>query len=215
MENGEQLATVLACAALVFGLIGMVLPEASVDVDSPMASNGSLVPTRWDDLNFPALVLSKEADFGPTLGNISTSSVETLMFNGVDKMNMVFMSSEILHSYKEGSNITPHIHWMPTTSGAGNVEWWLQYAWLSVNGTYSLTTSVNVTQAAGGVAWKHLYIDFPAVNGSGQLIGSQIFFKLYRNPLAAVDTYGADAALMSFGIHFEMDTIGSSSQLSK
>jgi hypothetical protein len=188
-----------------------------INTNQPIiASNGSLVPVRWDDLNFPALSLAKSANLAPTQGAIfATGSIQGLLFDGATQVNEVYGSGEILHSYQQGTNLYPHIHWMATTTGAGNVTWFLEYALANVNGVYSTPTIISVSQATTGVAWVHMLSNFPTINGSGLLIGSHITFRLYRNATAPSDTYTDNAALESFGIHFDMDTVGSSQIASK
>lgn len=170
----------------------------------------------YDDLNFPALSLTKSASLTPTLGGILASgSIQGLLFNGATQVNEVYSSGEILHSYKQGSNLYPHVHWMSSTTGAGNVTWFLEYSIANVNGAYGAPNTINVTQATTGAAWVHRLAELPAIDGSGLTIGSQIVFRLYRDANAANDTYTDNAALISFGIHYQMDSVGSSSVSSK
>jgi hypothetical protein len=175
------------------------------------ASNGSLVPTRWDDLNFPALSLAKSANLAPTQGVIFASgAIEGLLFNGATQVNEVYGSGEVLHSYMEGSDLHPHVHWMATTTGAGNVTWYLEYSVVKVTGVYSAPVTISVSAATTGTSWTHILTNFPTISGTGLTIGSQIAFRLYRNATSPSDTYTDNAALLSFGIHMEMNTVGSS-----
>jgi hypothetical protein len=170
----------------------------------------------WDDLNFPALSLAKSAANAPNQGLILASgSIEGLLFDGVNKVNEVYSSGEILHNYKQGSDLYPHVHWMASTAASGNVTWFLEYDVVSVLGVYSAPKTMNITQSTTSVAWVHHMAEFPAINGTGLTIGSQIIFRLYRNATDPTDTYGANVALLSFGIHYQMDSIGSVSRTQK
>lgn len=231
---------VTALAIAVIAIAGLVLPLSSdaslndlndVDVVDVVANqtliyNGTSWVNQnqtspfsvdgWDDLNFPAWSFTKSASLAPTLGGILASGgIEGLLFDGSTQVNEVFSGGEVLHSYKQGSNLYPHVHWMASTTAAGNVTWFLEYSVANVNGGYSAPTTINVTQATTEVAWVHKLAEFPIINGTGLSIGSQIAFRLYRNATASSDTYEANVALLSFGIHYQMDSVGSSSRASK
>lgn len=118
-------------------------------------------------------------------------------------------SFEILHDYKEGTNIVPHIHWAPTTAGVGNVKWQLRYMWVNRLGTFSGGATIDVTEAAGGVAWVEHRSSLPAITGTGKEIGSRFVFNLFRDATDAADTYTDAAAVFDFGLHYEKDTLGS------
>lgn len=173
---------------------------------------GAVLPAvdGWDDLNFPALSLAKSANLAPTQGAIlSSGGIQGLLFDGVNQVNEVYGEGEVLHSYKTGSDLYPHVHWMPTTNDAGNVTWFLEYAVVDVNGVYGTPTIISVTEAASGAAWTHQRADFNFIDGSNLVFGSHFEFRLYRNATAPTDTYAHNAALISFGIHYQLDSVGS------
>lgn len=177
---------------------------------APFAVNG------WDDLNFPALSLAKSANLAPSQSVIFASgSIEGLLFNGATQVNEVYGSGEVLHSYKQGSDLYPHVHWMASTADAGNVTWFLEYTIADANAVYSAPITISVTQATTSAAWVHRLAEFPAINGTGLTIGAQIAFRLYRNATTPTDTYTANAALLSFGIHYQINSVGSISRISK
>ncbi len=244
-KTNTGLCVVALVMAIVALFAGVVLPEAAniavdlalgdlnnVDLTGPVANqtltyNGSqwvnttpdtYVNTTfgYDDLNFPALSLAKSASLTPNQAVVFASGgIQGLLFDGSTQVNEVFGSGEILHSYEQGSDLYPHVHWMPTTTDEGNVTWFLEYNVVNVNGVYSTPVTVNVSQSVNGTAWIHRVADFPAIDGSGLVIGSQIVFRLYRNATDVTDTYTANAALLSFGIHYKLDSVGSVNVSSK
>jgi hypothetical protein len=116
---------------------------------------------------------------------------------------------EIQHDYKEGTNLTPHLHWYPTTNDAGNVVWQLEYVVVRGGTVVGSSTTISVTQAAGGVAWTQKRADFTEIDGSSFKIGDQIHFRLFRDYTHLSDTYGEDAAAATFGFHYQVDSLGS------
>jgi hypothetical protein len=182
----------------------------------PASFSNQTVSFGYDDLNFPALSLTKSASLTPNLGAIlGSGGIQGYLFNGAGQTNEVFGAGEILHSYEQGTNLYPHIHWMASTANAGNVTWFLEYSIANTLGTYTSTTTINVTTATTNAAWVHIFSSLPTINGAGLNIGSQIVFRLYRNSSATTDTYGYDASLISFGIHYKTNSFGSSGEFSK
>jgi len=118
-------------------------------------------------------------------------------------------TEEILHSYKEGSDITPHIHWMPEDTGSGNVKFSLGYRWANRTDVLPAETIITVTVAAGGVANQMMRTDFPVISGAGKTIGGRFIWRVFRDPADAADTYTGHAIALDFGLHFEKDTVGS------
>jgi hypothetical protein len=170
----------------------------------------------WEDLNFPALSLAKSASAAPNQGVIFASGlIEGLLFNGDTLVNEVYGSGEILHSYDEGTDLYPHVHWMATDASIGNVTWYLEYNIANDDGVYGAPIIVSATQVTTGVAWVNQITEFSAINGTGLSLESQIAFRLYRNATSPSDTYSSEVALLSFGIHYQLDSVGSSLRSAK
>lgn len=166
--------------------------------------------TKWNDLNVGMSVGLGAA--APSLTTL-TGGIKTYQFNGVATMNECFASIELLHDYKEGTDIYPHIHWSPTTASAGNVKWQLEYSVVSPGGAISGSSTTTVTQAASGIKLHNAEFT-TSIPGTNRKIGDQIMLRLFRNPSDGADDYGDPAALISFGIHYQVDDIGSTNRFS-
>lgn len=173
-----------------------------------------LQETVWKDINIGGVNLTLSAANRPDQVTIDTTSIITYAFDGAALTEEVSGAFELQHDYKEGTDIIPHVHWYPTTAGAGNVKWQLEY-WIRINDTVKLTGTITITDAASGTAWTEERADFPAITGTTLLINAQIHFRLFRNPTDAADTYAADAAIGTIGIHYEINTMGSRQTLVK
>lgn len=174
--------------------------------------DGTLVMTGnatvYNDINMSVNVLNPGAT-APGTWTIPGTALVIRAFTGTAAEQSAHGSLEILHDYKEGTDIVPHLHWCPTTTGAGNVKWQLEYSWLNGGSTVTTSVTTSVTVAAPGVIGQEQRTSFPAISGVGKTIGSRFVFRLFRNPADAADTYGADAGAFDIGIHYEIDTIGS------
>ena len=180
--------------------------QTTFEADGSMKFEGAA--TVWNDINLSIGSLRAGAS-APGTWTIPGTGIILSTFGGADPQQDAYGSLEILHDYKEGSDIVPHIHWSPTTTGAGDVVWQLEYSWVNGGGTVTSSTTIIVTVAANGVVAKEQRSSFPTISGTGKTIGSRFLFHLFRNSAHISDTYGSDAAALDFGIHYERDTTGS------
>lgn len=124
-------------------------------------------------------------------------------------------SLEILHDYKEGSDITPHLHWMPETADAGDVKVSLGYRWWDGGGVMPAETVISFTVSASGSALQETRSNFGTISGIGKHIGSRFVFRIFRDPADVADTYTHYVIPLDFGLHYVTDTTGSRGTTSK
>jgi hypothetical protein len=170
---------------------------------------------QWEDENIAGITLGAGSS-GPDLIALNTTPINVYAFDGGATIEQLYGMIEIPHAYKQGSDITLHIHWMPTTTGTGNVKWGINYQWVNAGDVYSSSaTLATVTVAASGTAWDGTNTDVVVISGTGKNISSQFAFRLFRDPSDAADTYAGDAALINVGIHYQKDGNGSNNITSK
>jgi hypothetical protein len=168
---------------------------------------------RWLDINIGGVALTKAASNQPSLVQLNGTSILSYGLGGTSGTNELHGSFELQHDYQEGSDIWPHVHWYPDTSGTGNVILNLDYCIFQDSG--NTTGTMAVTTAAPGVAWKEVFSEFGSITGTDLKIGSQIHLRLWRNASATGDTYAGNAAIGTLGIHCIVDFPGSLSKRSK
>jgi hypothetical protein len=194
-------------------LAGLI--AASTDKLAEVYANGSLVPIMetepyltWDDLRFPATAVNPP-------GQVSDPSWDTVIpgwrFDAIST-EMIHLIGQIPHTWVEGSELHPHIHWMKINTGAGNVQWQLQYAWSSINEVLSAWTTLNATTTVNGTPDtntqdKQLITAFPAIDATGHGISDSLIMKVSR--IGASDSYGSDARLIEFDIHYRRTVFAS------
>lgn len=166
--------------------------------------------TVFKDLNLSGLTLAPAGAAAPDLINFVNANLMAPAFDGGGTVERLFGSLEMQHDYKEGTDLEFHIHWTPATGAAGDVVWKVYYSWQNANGTFTagtlLTAPASPTDAT---AWKNKYASVGVISGVGKTINSQLMLQIFRDPTDPNDTYGADAVLIQFGIHYEVDTVGS------
>jgi hypothetical protein len=172
------------------------------------------ITTEWDDLRSPISALAPGATPADPIVYGPGGSVRIRGFDGGAITESMDLSVQLPHSYKEGTDIHPHVHWCPTTNNAGNVIWRLDYYWVNMQDLIPVLAQIDTgAVAASGAAWQHLVADFAAISGAGKLISSMLMCRIWRDP--TTDTYPDDAGLLEVDFHFELDSIGSRAEHSK
>lgn len=162
--------------------------------------------TVWKDKNVGALGLRVGAS-APTFAAF-VSGVYGYRFDDA-ATNEVHGTIEIDHDYKEGTALSFHVHWAPTTTNTGNIRWGLEYSIASKDEAYPTSTTIYITQAGSGTVNQHQIIAFADISGTGVGITDVIAFRLFRDGTNGADTFTGNAFLLSCGIHYESDTLGS------
>jgi len=168
---------------------------------------------RWNDINIGGASLTKAASNQPALVTIAGTNVLSYGFGGSSGVDELHGCFELQHDYQEGTDIYPHIHWYPDTTGTGNVILNLDYAIMQSTG--NLTGTMAITTAAPGVAWKSVFSEFGAITGTTLKIGAQVHLRLWRNASATGDTFPDIAVIGTLGIHCQIDYPGSLQKTSK
>jgi len=167
---------------------------------------------RWDDLRAPATSINPP-------GIVSDPDIDedgSFLFDhvGIEQIAIIL---QMPHAWKEGSGIRPHVHWQKTTDAAGDVIWELRHRLMKLNGLKpawsSWMASDSKTLDPGSTQAVVLY-GFPEIDMAGYLGSAITSFQLRRNT-GASDTYGTDARLWEFDLHYLIDGHGSEFELVK
>ncbi len=169
----------------------------------------------WDDLRFPA------AGINPP-GQASDPDVDmangTLLF-AASGTEVVVMQAQMPHAWKEGSSISPHVHWYKTTSAAGDVMWRMGYKKAGrgevMDEDFTLLTSSTSVITDDDTAGQHLITVFDDIDMSDMIISDMLIMYMARLGNHEDDTYGTDAGLLEFDIHYQLDSNGSRAEFIK
>jgi hypothetical protein len=128
--------------------------------------------------------------------------------------------AELLHDWKEGTAVEFHCHWLTGGLNDGTVrgvKWEVEYAWANTSGVLSAATAVSVETsiAANAAALTHKYTSVASFTPTGGLIGAQIVFRIKRIASVTNTAPAANPFLLSVGIHYQQDTLGSRTQGAK
>lgn len=186
----------------------------SFDPDGTQVSNGNAI--TWDDLApIPLLSQRQGGANNPSLTAFQ-GNIQLLTFAVND---YVYINAEITHAYKEGTNITIHVHWILNgTEGVDKaVKWELEYSISNAkfftapfNLTFPANTTVSVetTIPAGSSDKCHIVTSLGTISGTGITIGAYIVGR-FRRIASAGTAPAANPFAVNLGFHIEQDTQGS------
>ena len=168
--------------------------------------------TQWDDLRTAATAVNPP---GAASDPDRESTSGLLLFNA-GSTELVYIFQQMPHKWQYGTEIRPHVHWTKTTSAAGNVAWRLRYkrfdiaevgdaAWTDIG----IKTEVVAWTPDNNTASEHLITSFGDLEMVSQGLSDCLLFELSRVGGDASDTYGADARLLEFDVHYQINKLGS------
>lgn len=208
-ENGN-----LKCKTAKMG-DGGIANYSEFESDGTLKFNGNA--TVWKDVNIGGYSLSTiPAQVPDVVQFVDNLGANTGIYTrGFVVGEAVSGALEIPHDYKQGSDITPHVHWQGITAptGTDNVQWQLTYT-VSRNGNTLVPTTTITIETGIDTQYEFNISSFVAITGTSFQIGDQFLFSLERIA-ATVDEYGGDALIATFGIHYEVDTVGSRQIITK
>lgn len=166
--------------------------------------------TRWDDIRIPGMAFNNGVA-PPDLGNfLGAGGLQIFMFDGTND-EYGHSAFQMPETWKEGSSIYPHIHWVRTAAPVGvntNVVWGLEYSIANRDETYPAPTTIYITNGVSGVDWQHQFSEFPEISMSGKTNQAVCVIRLFRDADSASDSYGPDAGFLHFGVRFLKDSAG-------
>jgi len=147
---------------------------------------------------------------------IAGVAIRKLSFNGSATAESMSNCFEIPHDYALGEDIELHIHYRPSTTGAGDIKW--NFTWehskanksdSPINAPDGQTAISVVDTITADTQYYHYVASFGNLPDLGYGIGDIISFSISRDPSDEDDTYEADAILEKVALHVPIDTMGS------
>jgi len=182
---------------------------SSAERSTASTTGGVVWSGHWDDLRFPASAINppgaeSDPDVDTTYG--------TLLFSGI-ATEVIFVQVQLPHSRKYGTPIYPHVHWAKTTSAAGGVYWQLEYRWSRIgevmDDEWTTIGSATPDVDDDDTAEQHALTALGTIDGTLAELSDMLICKLSRKHDNAADTYEADARLLEFDFHIQIDRPGS------
>lgn len=189
---------------------------AEFESDGTMLFHGDA--TVWDDLRVAATATRSAAN-SPSF----TAWKDGLLMTWFDKAGeeMIYFDVQLPHSWKEGTSVEAHVHWVPKTSQTSqNVCWALEYSWAKIGGIFAtsdviygntITVPSGITSPVANTHYLTSLGMLDPASWSVEGVSSMLSCRLYRDATSslATDDYNDDAGLLEMYFHIEKDTVGS------
>lgn len=175
--------------------------------------SGTRITGNWDDWRWGGQAINPPGGIGAaSFEEIGSTGTYAYEFSNNDLM--AFHDLQISHRYKEGTDIIPHIHFVPSTTDTYAGTWtmtWTEHRSVA-SGTPILgpfTATVSFDQSM--IAFAVYSFDFSAnMLGTNRKISSTCNITLTLSLIA-----GASCFLGGFDGHYEVDAHGSEEVTSK
>ena len=187
--------------------LGAVANYSKFEADGTLEFNGDA--TVWTDIFFSISRARIPTSSAPTWA-VFTTNIKKYTFAVNDYVYVG--SSELAHTYKEGSNLYPHIHIY--TNGVDVTDRTVKYKSNNIMcGVGAAAVEANFekqfTIPANTPDKTHLLLQFDAVSGVGKTIGGDICARFSRVVEDTGTAPSNDPFVSQLGIHIEQDTMGS------
>lgn len=172
----------------------------------------------WEDLYVPVTLVRVPGSEAPVWTDFNCSQVLAFEYQALsDNEEEVFFVMELPHTYKEGTGLEAHVHFVYSVNSVGEqVRWGLEYTWANLDGAFPGSSTIYVlTEASNNDAGYHREASFPTIDGSGKKICSMLLCRLFRNSSHADDTFTENVYLLAIDAHYRLDSFGSSQEFVK
>ncbi len=177
--------------------------------DGTLEFNGNA--TVFRDINIGTATLSGPPGLQPGIANfVDNLGADTgIATSGIAVGEGFSGEFEMQHDYKEGSDITFHIHFqgIAAPTGTDKVQFQLTFTVGHTDTTLAPVTIITV-EVDFDTQYEFKLVSFAPISGTGIHIEDQFVFTLQRIA-ASADEYGGEALTATVGIHYEVDTVGS------
>lgn len=166
---------------------------------------------KYKDINFDPTIVTNPSGAPDLVTWKGSGNFIVVAFDGGGSTEQVQGVRELQHDYKEGTDLSLHVHWAPSTTGVGNVKWQIEYEIIRRDEASPVVSgTLSIVDSADGIAWQETIASVGNIDGTNLKIGDQIALRLFRNPSDIEDTYSNDAVIaFTYGIHYQVDDFGS------
>lgn len=173
------------------------LLTASVEADLSVSS----LSTKLAGVNDP--------DFDKFLNDGSGSRGSGIYYFDSNSEEEVYVSFQLPYSWDEGTDITPKLHWAPSSTDTNKTAWGFEYTWADEDETFGNTVILRSAMNATGASYDHLVLEFPDIDGSGHTGASIVSCRVFRDAENVTDDqYVSDAGLLSISLGYFKNKLG-------
>jgi hypothetical protein len=168
-------------------------------------------PTTWEDLRAPASGINPSGSPSAAVPNTADGSLTFA------KGAVAIAWFQLPHAWKEGTDLSVHIHWSKSTTNGGVCNWQMKYRWGNIGDVmpaFSLLTKGTQLIPNSNVVDKHALLKWADLSGTGKTISSMLGIYVARVD-DGDDTFTGNGNLYEIDIHYQSDTTGSKQEYVK
>lgn len=207
MPNFNTFA-IIACVGLsVLSLLLSVDNPNEIDGDLVISGDFLLETPVEDDLRFPTNLISIKGASNQPDDELFLNDTYALAFSP-STMEQGFLSLQLPHARKAGTDLEFHFHWSNADSTEINsVIWCVEYTCQDIDGIFPPTSAGCTQDFTQGNAYQHLIT--PAVEITNTLgVSAMCLVRIYRDATNSLDNFTDDAYLLEFDVHIYKEKLG-------
>lgn len=161
----------------------------------------------WDDYVVSGLNVRLRGANDPTLTEFR-NGLYLYAFSGTVGVNEVYTSVHILHDWKPGTDIYPHVHWAHNVaSPTGDVVWQIDYSIAKgfSQEVFPAPTTIVAQQTAGTQYYHHIIESSTTIPAASLEPDAVVLMRIYRDSGHGSDNFEDDAFLIQADLHYESD----------
>jgi hypothetical protein len=201
--------------------------SGDITVDSVVTGDFTLSNTSFEDLRFPLTGRNIDTASGRIDYNFYNGSVvfaDNARYNIAETVSFLI---QLPHSWKEGTDLRPHIHWLQQSSNMPN--WLIAYKWYAKAASTVISTDWtghtfskygdNAFTYSTGVI--HQLTGFSNIDATGKGFSDCLHICLWRDSgndsgeFTGADPSSLDEHVLEFDIHYEVDSFGTDEEFSQ
>ncbi len=161
----------------------------------------------WDDYIVSGLLIKTRGANDPTLKEFR-DGIYLYAFSGTTGVNEAYIAIHILHDWKVGTDIYPHIHWAHKIGApSGDIVWQMDYSIAKgfSQEVFPAITTLTMQQAAGTQYYHQIVESNTSIPAASIEADSVVLVRIYRDSAHGSDDFEDDAFLVQVDLHYESD----------
>lgn len=189
--------------------MGIATSNTNIENTGFMIATGDAM--GWDDVAYQSIISAKATGTGALTLTTITGNIQGYAFTINDSM---MISAEMAHRWKIGTPVSIHAHVMNKSVNAADrfMKFTFEYVWADINGqiiSEPVIVSNNFTVPGGALINTAYYVELaPLANVALTQVSGHIMGKLTR-VTATGTAVASDPIVLSFGVHGQVDSLGS------
>lgn len=195
-----------------------LVAASDLNIDCGTDKTVVLSESVWDDLRITPGSFDRVGVSDPAIVVYAPGGGANTYLYEFQLDDIASFTIQLPHGYKQGTDITCHVHWTPGARGneenGATVGWKVDYSWANIDGNFGALATVDLSDTCDGTDHKHLMTPSGTITGTSKEISSMLICNIKRTDTGTDDTWAGTASgqlpmILEIDFHYEIDTLGS------